>query len=356
MDRAVNNGVKTLLIQPTHLMHGAEYDEMMEMVAKYEDKMTIKVAEPLLGEVGADATVINADKAAVAEYVTAAAVKDSAFDSLEAADAAKTAFVFMGHGTSHTANVTYSQMQTQMNELGYKNVFIGTVEGLPASTACEAVIEAVKAGGYTNVILRPLMVVAGDHANNDMADPEDEESWYSMFSAAGLNVETQIAGLGRIDEVQALYVAHTGAAIAGEAAAPAEEAGAAAEILADGRYYAKFTTDLPKMFRANPDVNDGRSILIVEDGKMTLHVVLSGTGYSNLFLGSAEDAKAEGAVLLQPIEESVSFKDGSPDEIFYAFDIPVEALDTDIACATLGTRSGDWFDHTIRVSDVEAMD
>ena len=354
MERAVANGVKTLVIQPTHLMHGAEYDEMMEMVAKYDGKIeTIQVAEPLLGEVGADASVINADKAAVAEYVTTAAVEASEFDTLAAADAAKTAFVFMGHGTSHTANVTYSQMQTQMNALGYKNVFIGTVEGLPASTACEAVIEAVKAGGYTNVILRPLMVVAGDHANNDMADPEDEESWYSMFSAAGLNVECQIAGLGGIDEVQALYVAHTGVALAGEAAAPAEEAGAAAETLADGSYYAKFNTD-SSMFKANQYVNDGKSILTVKDGKMTIHVVLNSKNIVNLFLGSKEDAQAEGAVLLQPTEETVSFTDGSPDEVAYAFDIPVEALDTDFACALIGTK-GTWYDHTVSVSDVEAM-
>jgi cobalamin biosynthesis Co2+ chelatase CbiK len=354
MDRAVNNGVKTLVIQPTHLMHGAEYDEMMEMVAKYYDKIeTILVAEPLLGAVGADASVINADKAAVAEYVTAAAVKDSAFDSLEAADAAKTAFVFMGHGTSHNANVTYSQMQTQMNTLGYKNVFIGTVEGKPASTACEAVIEAVKAGGYTSVILRPLMVVAGDHANNDMADPEDEESWYSMFTAAGLYVETQIAGLGRIDEVQALYVAHTGEAMTGEAAAPAEEAGNASETLADGTYYAKFNTD-SSMFKANQYVNGGKSILTVKDGKMTIHVVLVSDSIVNLFLGSKEDAQKEGAVLLQPTEETVSFTDGSPDEVAYAFDIPVEALDTDFACALIGTK-GTWYDHTVSVSDVEAM-
>ena len=105
----------------------------------------------------------------------------------------------MGHGTSHTANVTYSQMQTQMDTLGYKNVFIGTVEGKPEETACENVIEAVKAAGYKKVILRPLMVVAGDHANNDMAG-EDEDSWKSQFEASGAfdEIDTQIEGLGRL--------------------------------------------------------------------------------------------------------------------------------------------------------------
>lgn len=215
LDRAVANGVKNLVVQPTHLMHGAEYDEMMEMVEKYADNFeTVAVAEPLLGEVGADATVINEDKAAVAEAITAEAVAAAGYDSAAAAAEDGTAFVFMGHGTSHTAKVSYSQMQSQMEALGYENVFIGTVEGEPEETACEAVIEAVKAAGYTKVVLRPLMVVAGDHANNDMAG-EDADSWLSQFNAAGFDtVDTQIAGLGEIEAIQQLYVDHTAAAIA----------------------------------------------------------------------------------------------------------------------------------------------
>ena len=215
LDRAVANGVKNLVVQPTHLMHGAEYDEMMEMIDEYKDKFEhVAVAEPLLGEVGADATVINADKEAVAKAVTAAAVKDAGFDSLEAAAEEKVAFVFMGHGTSHTAKVSYSPMQTTMQTLGYDNVFIGTVEGEPEETACENVIEAVKAAGYTKVILRPLMVVAGDHANNDMAGADDD-SWLSQFQASGdfESVECQIAGLGEIEDIQQRYIEHTKAAI-----------------------------------------------------------------------------------------------------------------------------------------------
>ena len=113
----------------------------------------------------------------------------------------------MGHGTSHTAKVSYSQMQTTMETLGYDNVFIGTVEGEPEDTACEAVIEKVKEAGYTKVVLRPLMVVAGDHANNDMAGA-DEDSWLSQFNAAGCfdSVDTQIAGLGEIADIQQIYV------------------------------------------------------------------------------------------------------------------------------------------------------
>ncbi len=215
MDRAVANGVKNLVVQPTHLMHGAEYDEMMEMIDEYRDKFeSVAVAEPLLGEVGADATVINEDKEAVAKAVTAEAVATAGYDSVEAAAKDGTAFVFMGHGTSHTAKVSYSQMQTAMQTLGYDNVFIGTVEGEPESTSCENVIEAVKAAGYTKVVLRPLMVVAGDHANNDMAGA-DEDSWLSQFEASGAfdSVDCQIAGLGGVADVEQLYIAHTKAAI-----------------------------------------------------------------------------------------------------------------------------------------------
>ena len=215
LDRAVENGVKNLVVQPTHLMHGAEYDEMTEAINGYKDKFeSVAIAEPMLGEVGDDATVINDDKKAVAQAITDEACKEAGFDSMDAAAEAGTAFVFMGHGTSHTANITYDQMQTQMENLGFKNAFIGTVEGKPEDTACDKVIEKVKEAGYKNVVLRPLMVVAGDHANNDMAG-DDEDSWKSQFVASGNfeNVDTQIAGLGRIEAVEQLYVDHTKAAI-----------------------------------------------------------------------------------------------------------------------------------------------
>ena len=196
-------------------MHGAEYDELKEAVDKYADQFeSVKIAEPLLGQVGADAESVNDDKKAVAEAVVAEAVATADYSDLKAAAEDGTAFVLMGHGTSHTAKVSYSQMQTQMKDLGYDNVFIGTVEGEPEETACENVIDAVAAAGYTKVVLRPLMVVAGDHANNDMAG-EDEDSWLSMFIASGKfeNVDTQISGLGRIEAIQKLYVAHTAEAM-----------------------------------------------------------------------------------------------------------------------------------------------
>lgn len=215
LERAVKNGVKNLVVQPTHLMHGAEYDELSEAVEKYKDKFeSVKIAEPLLGEVGSDATVVNEDKKAVAEILTEEAVEKAGYDSLDAAKKEGTAFVFMGHGTSHTAKISYSQMQSQMTDLGYENVFIGTVEGEPEDTSCESVIEKVSAAGYKNVILRPLMVVAGDHANNDMAG-SDDDSWLSQFKASGKfdKIDTQINGLGEIEGIQKLYVEHTAAAM-----------------------------------------------------------------------------------------------------------------------------------------------
>ena len=360
LERAVANGVKTLVVQPTHLMHGAEYDELVEALDGYKDKIdTIVVAEPLLGEVGADATVINADKQAVAEAVTQAAAKDAGYADVAAAAADSTAIVLMGHGTAHNAKVTYSQMQTQMQTLGYDNVFIGTVEGEPEETACDAVIEAVAEAGYKNVILRPLMVVAGDHANNDMAG-DDDDSWKSMFTAAGKfdKIEAQISGLGRIEAVQELYKAHTAAAI--ESLDEAEKTAASeatdtmegvtfddkANYPKDGVYEVYFNTD-SSMFGVN-EAYDGKGILTVKDGKQVLHVTLKSQSIVNLFVGKADDAKKDGAELLQPTTDSVKYPDGTTDTA-YGFDIPVEEIGKDFDLALIG-KKGTWYDHTVSVT------
>ena len=348
LERAVMNGVKNLLVQPTHLMHGAEYDELVEAVTKYADKMNIVVAEPLLGQVGKDAAEVNTDKQTVAKAVVDAAVKAAEAESLEALEKDGTAIVLMGHGTAHLAKVTYSQMQTQMKELGYKNVFIGTVEGEPEETACEEVIKAVHEAGYTKVILRPLMVVAGDHANNDMADPEDEESWFSMFTASGLftDVQCQIAGLGRIPEVQALYVAHTQAVI-DEKGLQVEAVAAPAAALADGVYKATFKTD-SSMFHVN-EAYKGQGILTVKDGQMTIHITLVSKNITNLYLGLKGDAQKEGAAVLQPTTDTVKYDDGTTEEV-YGFDVPVAALDEEFDLAILG-KSGKWNDHKVMVTN-----
>ena len=349
LQRAVDNGVKNLVVQPTHLMHGAEYDELTEAVESYKDKFeSVTIAEPLLGEVGDSADAVNDDKKAVAEAITAEAVKTAGYDSLEVAEADGTAFVFMGHGTSHTAKISYSQMQSQMNDLGYDNVFIGTVEGKPEDTACEAVIEKIKEAGYKKVVLRPLMVVAGDHANNDMAG-DDEDSWKSQFEASGAfdKIDTQIAGLGEIAAIQDLYVAHTKAAMDGNDAAVSEESEETAGTLEDGTYEAEFDTD-SGMFHVN-EANDGKGILTVKDGKMTIHISLVSKNIVNLYVGKAADAQKDGAELLQPTTDTITYDDGSTEEV-YGFDVPVKALDETFDLALVGTK-GKWYDHEVSVSN-----
>ena len=355
LERAVDNGVKNLVVQPTHLMHGAEYDELVETLDNYKDKFeTVTVAEPMLGEVGSDATVINEDKAKVAEAITAEAVKTAGYDSLDAAKEDGTAFVFMGHGTSHSAKVSYSQMAAQMKDLSYDNVFIGTVEGEPEETACENVIEAVKEAGYTKVVLRPLMVVAGDHANNDMAG-DDEDSWKSQFTASGYfdSVDTQISGLGRIEAIQQIYIDHTKDAIDSlgnlESTSTTEST---VGTLEDGVYTAKFDTD-SSMFHVN-EADEGRGILTVENGKMTIHIRIKKKKIVNLFVGTADDAKKDGADILEPTTDTVKYSDGTTDEV-YGFDVPVEALDEEFDLAILGTK-GEWYDHKVSVSDPQETD
>ena len=354
LQRAVDNGVKNLIVQPTHLMHGSEYDVLSEAVASYSDKFeSVSIAEPLLGEVGSADDSVNSDKEAVAKAVTAEAVKTAGYESLDAAKEDGTAFVFMGHGTSHTAKISYSQMQNQMNALGYDNVFIGTVEGEPEDTACEAVIEKIQEAGYKKVILRPLMVVAGDHANNDMAG-DDDDSWKSQFEASGVfdSIETQIAGLGQIPVIQDLYVSHTHAAMEELGTSAASSSDTTDAVLEDGTYEAEFKTD-SGMFHVN-EANDGKGVLTVKDGQMSIHISLTSKNIVNLFVGKAADAKKDGAELLQPTTDTVTYDDGTTEEV-NGFDVPVKALDKDFDLALIGTK-GKWYDHTVSVTNPVKVD
>ena len=374
LKRALDNHVKNLLIQPTHLLHGAEYDELVSSVEAYMDRFeSVKIAEPLLGRAETDASAISADKAIVANAVVSAAAEAAAFPSVEDADKAGAAFVFMGHGTSHSAKVAYRQMQAQMKAHGFHNVFIGTVEGEPEETSCEAVLEAVKEAGYKQVILRPLMVVAGDHANNDMAG-EDADSWKNVFKDSGYfdSITCQIKGLGSIDNVQKLYIAHSMAAtgvpeeeirdtlypeykLASSTFDPAAfgtDESAREGTLADGVYSAEFRTD-SSMFHVN-EANEGKGTLTVKDGQMTIHVSLVSKKILNLYPGLAADAEKEGAVLLQPTTDTVTYSDGETEEV-YGFDIPVPALDTEFDLALIGT-SGKWYDHKVSVSNPVAQE
>lgn len=193
LDRAANNGVKTLVIQPTHLMNGIEYEEIVGKVANYSDAFEkVVFGEPLLTSDDDFKRVEKAITEWTAEY-----------------DDGETAVVFMGHGTEHEANGVYPKLQDMLTSDGYSNYFIGTVEAAPT---LDDVLAAVKNGGYKRVILEPLMVVSGDHANNDMAG-SDEDSWKTAFENEGYEVVCLLRGLGENEEIRQIYVDHAQAAI-----------------------------------------------------------------------------------------------------------------------------------------------
>lgn len=353
LERAVNNKVKTLIVQPTHLMHGAEYDELTEILGKYADKFEqVIVSEPLLGEHAYDEKVVNKDKEIVAKSVLDAAIEDAGFESIDKSIEESTAFVFLGHGTSHKAKVTYSQMVNTFKDLGYPNAFVGTVEGEPEETSIDEVISAVADAGFKNVILRPLMVVAGDHANNDMAG-DDEDSWKSIFESKGVfnSVECQIEGLGSIEELQNLYVSHINDALEKDPIV-IEDKSDNKTALEDGIYSAKFETD-SGMFKIN-ETKEGRGILTVKDGKMTMEIVLSGDGIVGLYEGLAKDAKNDEKNRINCSKVTVKYDDGSEEEVnSFVIDVPV--LDKEFDLALIGKKEK-WYDHKVIVSDVKPVE
>lgn len=353
LERAVNNKVKTLIVQPTHLMHGAEYDELTEILGKYADKFEqVIVSEPLLGEHADDEKAVNKDKEIVAKSVLDAAIEDAGFESIDKSIEESTAFVFLGHGTSHKAKVTYSQMVNTFKDLGYPNAFVGTVEGEPEETSIDEVISAVADAGFKNVILRPLMVVAGDHANNDMAG-DDEDSWKSIFESKGVfnSVECQIEGLGSIEELQNLYVSHINDALEKDPIV-IEDKSDNKTALEDGIYSAKFETD-SGMFKIN-ETKEGRGILTVKDGKMTMEIVLSGDGIVGLYEGLAKDAKNDEKNRINCSKVTVKYDDGSEEEV-NSFVIDVLVLDKEFDLALIGKKEK-WYDHKVIVSDVKPVE
>ena len=192
LDRAADNGVKNLVVQPTHLMHGFEYTDLVGELAEYADAFgQIAVGEPLLTS--------DEDFARVAQIIV---------DATAEYDDGQTAIVFMGHGTEADSNSVYAQMQTVLDGMEASNYYIGTVEAEPS---LEDVLTAVQAGEYTRVVLEPLMIVAGDHANNDMAGDE-EDSWKSCFEAAGYETVCLLRGLGELEPIQQIFVEHAQAA------------------------------------------------------------------------------------------------------------------------------------------------
>ncbi|MBP3854994.1 MAG: sirohydrochlorin cobaltochelatase [Ruminiclostridium sp.] len=304
------DGVKDLTVQPTHVMSGYEYDDLIEVVRANADKFdSVKVGAPLLTSDEDYTNVINAITVATSEY-----------------DDGETAIVFMGHGTEHSSNATYSRLQQKLIDAGKKPYCIGTVEAEPS---IEDVVAFVKNFGYKRVILEPLMVVAGDHANNDMAGDE-EDSWKTILTNEGFEVVPVLRGLGEIPAIRDIYVDHVKNAQPLGAEDTAASAGDTA--LADGTYSIDVDSS-SSMFKIV------KCELTVAGGEMTAVMTLSGTGYGKLFMGTVEEAaNADESECIPFVEDA---------EGAYTYTIPVAALDTPIQCAAWSTKKSEWYDREL---------
>lgn len=324
LERAKDNGVETLLVQPTHLMNGWEYGDLVKMLEKYEgDFKNITVGAPLLTS--------DDDFAQVADAMVKA-TEDLTKDG-------KTAVCWMGHGTAAASNAVYAKMQKVLTDAGHEDHFIGTVEAEPTA---HDLVKTVKDAGYTRVVLRPMMIVAGDHANNDMADENDPESWYSVFTAAGLEVQCEVKGLGELKEIQDLLAAHAKAAKAldktGIDVEPNPENPDAQEPdkpeepkgLADGTYTIDVACE-QAMFKIDS------CTLTVKDGKMTADLVLGSDSFDKMYAGTASAAKLaqEGVV------------DGVAEDGKTTFTLAVAELDKALDYAAHSVKKDTWYDRTL---------
>ncbi|MBQ9631699.1 MAG: sirohydrochlorin cobaltochelatase [Lachnospiraceae bacterium] len=328
LDRAADNGVKKLVVVPTHLMDGLEYNDIVNEVAEYSDAFaSVAISKPLLSDDEDFAKVAEAMIAATEEY------KDG-----------HTAICFMGHGTEADSNRVYERMQQEMEALGEKDIFIGTVE---ASPSLEDLLEKVGEGDYTRVVLRPMMVVAGDHANNDMAG-DDEDSWKSAFEKAGYEVECVLEGLGQLPEVRSIYAAHAQAAAeekgADAAVASSEEMAEVVDVvdenavpvpgsaLKDGSYEIDVDSS-SSMFRIE------KCEITVKDGAITATMTMGGTGYRYVYPGTGVEAVAADEAAYIPYEETSEGK--------HTFTVPVEALDAGVPLAAFSDKKEKWYDRTL---------
>ena len=326
MDRLVADAVQDVLVMPTHVMEGFEYDDVAAEISSYADKFhSLKLGHSLLGS--------DADYAELAQVLA----KETESYSDE-----KTAVVFMGHGTHHESNSAYGKLQEAMKEAGLNNYFVGTVEGSPL---VEDVLDSIQGADYDKVVLLPLMIVAGDHANNDMAGDE-EGSWKDVFSKAGYEVECVLKGLGQYEGVQKMIVEHAAEAMAAEAPVteePAEEAMAAGEQekvlapvgpeqLCSGSYEISLESS-SSMF------NVVKCVLTVEDGSMRAAMTMSGDGYGKLYMGSGEEALAADESSFIPF---VLDEDGAK-----TFTVPVEQLNTELKIAAWSIKKEQWYDRDI---------
>ncbi len=325
LERAVSNGVKNLIVQPTHLMHGFEYNDLVEELAEYSDAFDkIIISEPLLNT--------DDDFKAVAKAIT---------NRTKEYDDGETAICFMGHGTEAESNGVYEKMQQVLSDEGFDNYFIGTVEAEPS---VDDVLKKVKEGNYKRVVLEPLMVVAGDHANNDMAGDEDD-SWKSVFEAAGYPAECILEGLGQNEDIRKIYVEHCREAIedadliadSSEMAVVEDvmEAGmepVSASDIENGTYQIEVDSS-SSMFRIT------ECELTVEDGDMTAVLTMGGTGYLYVYEGTSQEA------VKAPEEDYIPFEE--TDEGTHTFTVKPEALDAPFELAAFSRNKEKWYDRTL---------
>ena len=322
MNRLVLDNVKEVIVQPTTVMNGFEYDDVIEEVMKYTDKFeSLKIGKPLL--------IDDSDYDSVADLIVNAT-------SQFRADG--TAIVFMGHGTEHASNTTYTKLLGVLRDKGYNDYMIGTVESEPT---LEEVQTALTEMGVTKVVLRPLMIVAGDHANNDMAGDE-EDSWKVILTEAGYTVETVIEGLGQIKGIQDLFVKHIQDAMNSESitvASAATAAGVTADRIENGTYSIEVDSSTA-MFR----IVDCQ--LTVEDDIMAAVMTLSGQGFSKVYMGTGEQALTDESNLIDFVDNGEQ----------HVFTIPVEALDRNLECSGMSARKLEWYDHIVVFKSLSISD
>lgn len=332
LDRAVDNGVKTLVVQPTHLMDGYEYNDLVDEVAQYADAFEkVEIGKPLLTTDEDFRTVMEVITTETAEY-----------------DDGATAICFMGHGTEADSNRVYAKMQTLLADAGYDNYYIGTVEAEPT---LEDVLAKVKEGGYTRVVLEPLMIVAGDHANNDMAGDE-EDSWKSVFEAEGYEVVTLIRGLGEMEGIRQLLIQHAQDAIAAAApdktafgkVASAEDMVTPQDVVEDGME--PISADAIEDGTYDVTVDSSSSMfnivsckLNVSGDEMSAVMTMSGKGYLYVYMGTAEEAATA------PEKDYISYEENADGA--HTFTLPVEALDQGIDCAAFSKNKEMWYDRVL---------
>ena len=318
MERLVADGVRDVVIQPTHVMPGIEYDGVIAQIGAYRERFhSMKVGRPLLVEDRDYDTLIAALAEETAPYNTS-----------------DTAMVFMGHGTEHAANATYPKLQQKLIQAGFHNFFIGTVEAEPT---VEDVLADVRKTDAKKVVLLPLMVVAGDHAHNDMAG-DAEDTWKAVFADAGYETRCVLKGLGQYPAVQQMFVDHVADALAGEhLPQPEQEAEVPSGVIlpaqiANGTY--EITVDSSSsMFHVV------KCILHVENGAMNAAMTMSGDGYGKVYMGTAQEAAQA------PEAEHICPEAGKQQEV--VFTVPVAALNQEIPCAAWSVRKEIWYDRML---------